>query len=78
MRLPQMGPMLSAIDAVSQGAQFNPYTRGPGPHDMDLLGVRDSTRQLVELARREGVALVIFGHDAAQWPTLKKAPDYYS
>jgi len=26
----------------------------------------------------EGAALVVFGHDAAQWRTLKKAPAYYS
>jgi len=44
---------------------------------MDAAGVRASTRKLVELARREGVALVVFGHDAQQWPALKKAPDYY-
>jgi len=44
---------------------------------MDLASVCESTRKLVKLARREGVALVLFGHDAAQWPALKKAPDYY-
>jgi N-acyl homoserine lactone hydrolase len=40
-------------------------------------GVRASTSKLVQLARREGAALVVFGHDAEQWPTLQKAPDYY-
>jgi N-acyl homoserine lactone hydrolase len=77
VRLRQTGAVLLAIDAVTQSAQFDADTRELGPHDMDLAGVRESTRRLVELARRESVALVVFGHDAAQWPTLKKAPDYY-
>ncbi len=77
VRLPQTGPVLLAIDAVTQAAQFDADVRELGPHDMDLASVRESTRTLVELARREGVALVVFGHDAEQWPTLKKAPDYY-
>ena len=77
VRLPQTGVVLLAIDAVTQAAQFDAEQRGLGPHDMDLADLRASTRKLVELARREEVALVVFGHDAAQWPTLKQAPDYY-
>jgi N-acyl homoserine lactone hydrolase len=77
VRLPQTGPVLLAIDAVTEAAQFDADRRELGPHDMDLASVCESTRKLVELARREGVALMVFGHDAAQWPTLKKAPDYY-
>jgi N-acyl homoserine lactone hydrolase len=77
VRLPETGPVLLAIDAVTQAAHFDAERRELGPHDMDASGVRASTRKLIELSRREGVALVVFGHDAAQWPTLKKAPDYY-
>ena len=77
VRLPQTGPVLLAIDAVTLAAQFDAERRETGPHDMDAAGVRASTRKLVELAQREGAALVVFGHDATQWPTLKKAPDYY-
>jgi N-acyl homoserine lactone hydrolase len=77
VRLPQTGPVLLAIDAVTQAAQFDTDRQELGPNDMDAASVRASTRRLVELARREGVALVVFGHDAAQRPTLKKAPDYY-
>jgi N-acyl homoserine lactone hydrolase len=77
VRLPQTGPVLLAIDAVTQAAQFDADVHELGPHDMDLASVRASTRKLIELARREGVALVVFGHDAEQWPTLKQAPDYY-
>jgi len=76
-RLPHTGPVLLAIDAVSQAAQFDADRQDLGPNDMDVAGVRESTRKLVAVARREGAALVVFGHDAAQWPTLKKAPDFY-
>jgi N-acyl homoserine lactone hydrolase len=78
VRLPQTGPVLLAIDAVPTAARFDPEVAAPGPHDMDLAGVRASTRKLVALAEREGVQLVVFGHDAEQWRTLKKAPAYYS
>lgn len=44
---------------------------------MDGDGTRASTRKLVDLAERVGAALVIFGHDGAQWQALKLAPDYY-
>jgi N-acyl homoserine lactone hydrolase len=78
VRLPQTGPVLLAIDAVPTAARFDPEDAAPGPHDMDPAGVRASTRKLVSLAEREGVQLVVFGHDAEQWRTLKKAPAYYS
>jgi N-acyl homoserine lactone hydrolase len=45
---------------------------------MDEAGVRASTRKLMDLAEREGVTLIIHGHDPEQWKTLRKAPDYYS
>ena len=41
-------------------------------------GVRASTRKLVDLAAREHVALIIYGHDAEEWKKLKKAPEFYS
>lgn len=36
--------------------------------------VRASTIKLLE---REPIGPVIFGHDKAQWETLKKAPEFY-
>jgi len=51
--------------------------RQAGSRDVDAEGTRNSTRKLLDLAHREQVALVIFGHDGAQWQTLKKAPAYY-
>jgi N-acyl homoserine lactone hydrolase len=77
VRLPQTGPVLLAIDAINRMDQRDPDTRTIGPYDMDEAGVRASTRKLMDRAAREGVTLVIYGHDADQWATLKKAPEYY-
>lgn len=76
VRLPQVGPVLLAIDAVAAGHDFTP-DRQVGPLEDDVEGARASTRKLLDLAEREGVALVVFGHDGAQWQTLKTAPDFY-
>ena len=78
VRLPDTGPVLLAIDAISKTSELDPDTRLMGPFDMDEAGVRASTRKLVTLARREGVTLMVHGHDTEQWQTLKKAPDFYS
>lgn len=37
---------------------------------------RASTQTLLDLASREQVALVVFGHAGEQWRSLKKAPEY--
>ncbi len=78
LRLPDTGPVLLAIDAISKTSELDPDTRLMGPFDMDEPGVRASTRKLVNLAQREGGALIVRGHDSEQWKTLKKAPDFYS
>jgi N-acyl homoserine lactone hydrolase len=39
--------------------------------------VRRTTERLRAVIEREGVRLIIFGHDAQQWRTLKLAPGYY-
>jgi N-acyl homoserine lactone hydrolase len=77
VRLPNTGPVLLAIDAISRASHLDPDTRPIGPYDADEAATRASTRKLVELARREGVALIVHGHDAEQWKTLRKAPEYY-
>ena len=77
VRLPQTGPVLLTIDAVSQQQAFTP-DRKASPMDEDEEMLRASTRKLLDLVEREHVALTIFGHDGAQWQTLKKVPDYYS
>jgi N-acyl homoserine lactone hydrolase len=78
VRLPETGPVLLAIDAIPRAAQLDPDTRPIGPYDADAAGVRASTRKLVDLARREGVTLIVHGHDPDQWRTLRKSPEYYS
>lgn len=76
LRLPQTGPVLLAIDAVTMGAAFTPE-RHATPLDMDEAQLRASTRKLLQIVEREPVQLTVFHHDGEQWQTLKKAPDYY-
>ncbi len=75
VRLPHTGSVLLAIDAILDQSYFTP-DRADYPFDEDAEAARTSTIKLLDVAKREG-ALVIFGHDGAQWQTLKKAPDYY-
>lgn len=76
IRLPETGPVLLTVDAVPNQDSFKP-DRHTGPMDLDGEKTIASTRKLLDLAQREHVALTIFGHDAQQWPTLKKVPEYY-
>jgi N-acyl homoserine lactone hydrolase len=69
--------VLLAIDAVPAAYLFDPERRAVLPSDEDAAGTRASTRKLAELAHRVGAALVVFGHDADQWPTLRHAPEAY-
>jgi N-acyl homoserine lactone hydrolase len=78
VRLPNTGPVILAIDAVQRQDRFDAERRELSPYiDMDETEVRASTRKLADLARRENARLVIFGHDAALWRTLRKSPEYY-
>lgn len=76
VRLPQTGPVLLAIDAVSMQRLFTP-ARNATPIDDNEEQLRASTRKLLDVVEREHVALVVFHHDGEQWRTLKKAPAYY-
>lgn len=78
IRLPKTGTVILAIDAIPHLSMPDADTRWVMPLDMDEAGTRASTRKLVELARRENAALIIHGHDAQQWATLKHAPEFYS
>jgi N-acyl homoserine lactone hydrolase len=75
VRLPGR-PVLLAIDAIPVGSALDADTRPIYPFDMDEAAVRDATRKLVALARMEH-ALIIHGHDAAQWSTLRPPPACY-
>ncbi len=73
VRLPQTGPVILAIDAIymKENVETDNWGRYTDPDR-----ARASARRLVELARQER-ALLIYGHDPAQWATLRKAPEYY-
>ena len=76
VRLPETGPVLLAIDAIANRGLLDPQAPD-AVSDMDHDAARASVRKLADIAEREGVALIVFGHDAAQWRTLKKAPEQY-
>jgi N-acyl homoserine lactone hydrolase len=79
VRLPETGPVLLTIDAAPFQEHLDVEKRTKGPMDMDEAGVIASTRKLVDLAKREGVTLIVCGHDANQWQNdLKKAPEFYA
>ncbi|MCA1667067.1 MAG: N-acyl homoserine lactonase family protein [Thermomicrobia bacterium] len=78
VRLNETGPVLLTIDAINYAGQRDPDTRTVAGYDMDEASTRASTRKLRDLVAHEGVRLVIYGHDRKQWPTLKKAPAYYT
>lgn len=77
VRLPNTGPVLLAIDAVPAASMLDPDTRVILPNDENEADTRASTRKIAEVARREGVTLIVYGHDAEQWPTLRQAPEFY-
>jgi N-acyl homoserine lactone hydrolase len=76
LRLPQTGTVLLTADAVLNEESFRP-DRQISPLDLDAERTIASTIKLLEIVKREQVALTIFGHDGHQWPTLKMLPDYY-
>jgi N-acyl homoserine lactone hydrolase len=78
LRLPTTGPVLLPIDAMDATEESDPPTEQANPFDMDAVAAAASRRKLQAIRSREGVVLTIFGHDRHQWPTLRKAPDYYS
>ena len=76
VRLPRTGSVLLAADAVVLARLFTADRRA-WPLDDDEEQLRASTRKLLDVVEREHVALVVFGHDAEQWRTLKTAPASY-
>ena len=73
VRLPRTGTVVLAIDAIlsqeSLDADNFQFSADPDC-------ARVSARRLVDMAGREA-GLLVFGHDPAQWETLRKAPEYY-
>ena len=72
----QAQSFLLAIDAIPSAIHRDPDARPVTRVDMDEQSVRTSTRKLVELAAGENATL-IYGHDAAQWRTLRQLPERY-
>jgi len=77
VRLPKTGPVLLAIDAVPAKQAFT-VDRQASRNDENEVALRASTKKLLDLVQREGVSVVIFGHDGDQWKTLRKLPEFYS
>jgi N-acyl homoserine lactone hydrolase len=78
IRLPKFGPVLLGVDALP--FDMTPFThenRPIIPFDMDEATTRASTRKLLDIACREGVTLIVYGHDEAQWQQLRLAPEWY-
>lgn len=76
VRLPRTGAILLTIDAVPFSEGFNRNVQDDGSNP-DAEATRTSTIKLLDLVNREQIGLVVFGHDTAQWETLKKAPEFY-
>jgi N-acyl homoserine lactone hydrolase len=76
LRLPRTGPVLLAADAVVMERLFTP-DRKAWPTDDNEEELQRSTQKLLDVVRREKVALTVFGHDGLQWRTLRKAPQCY-
>ena len=77
VRLRETGPVLLAADAITGRTQLEPHARTI-LQDMNTNEKRASVRKLNTLVEREGVQLIVFGHDPEQWRTLKKSPEFYA
>jgi N-acyl homoserine lactone hydrolase len=73
IRLPHTGPVLLTADAISRPEEVEQDRFGGAWNEAQT---RASAHQLMQLARQEQ-AWVIYGHDPAQWGTLRKAPEFY-
>jgi N-acyl homoserine lactone hydrolase len=76
VRLPKTGAVLLTVDAVAFSKDFTRDVQDDGSN-LDAEAIRASTIKLLDLVEGEQIGLVIFGHDQAQWETLKKAPEFY-
>lgn len=76
VRLPKTGAILLTIDAVPFGEGFIRDAQDDGSNP-DAAAIRASMIKLLDLVEHEQIGLVIFGHDQAQWATLKQAPEFY-
>lgn len=76
VELPESGPVLIATDAIYSAVNFGPPTR-PAGVIYDRIGYLRTIERIRRLARSTG-AQIWFGHDPAQFQTLRKGVEYYS
>ena len=70
--LPKTGPILLTSDAISRASEIDEAFAG----SWDVpLAIHHGAR-LMKLAQGR-TAMVIYGHSPEQWPTLRKAPDWF-
>ncbi len=72
IRLPQTGWVVLTSDAISRASEID--EKFAGSWDVDL-AIFHGDRLMALAAERD--AMVIFGHSPEQWPTLKKAPEWF-
>lgn len=72
LHLPNTGMVLLTSDAISRPAEFD--TKFAGSWDADL-ALHHASRLMARAAQDR--AMVIYGHSPEQWPTLRKAPEWY-
>jgi len=72
LSLEQEGKILLTCDAVSRSAEMEEGFRSA----WDPIQAEVSAKRLMKMAAAAG-AMIIYGHDPSQWPSLRKAPEYY-
>lgn len=77
VNLLRSGAVLLPVDAIPTASQSNPATWKPHQFDMDAAQTATSAKKLMQLAIDRNVNLIVFGHDAVQWKTLRHAPLFY-
>jgi N-acyl homoserine lactone hydrolase len=73
LELPDTGPVLLTSDAISRASEIDEEFAGSWNVP---LAIHHGAR-LMDMAKQCG-AMVIFGHSPEQWPTLRKAPDWFT
>ena len=72
VELPRTGWVVLTSDAISRPAEVEErFDTAPDPER-----ALASAERLLRLAEERG-AFVIYGHGPEQWPTLRKAPEFY-
>jgi N-acyl homoserine lactone hydrolase len=70
LALPETGPVILAVDAINRASE-------PAEGFADAMDPKTATASADRLLSLAPKALLIWGHDPDQWPTLRKAPAFY-